>query len=269
MKPLISVIIPVYNPGNHFRRCIESIINQTYTNLEIILIDDGSTDGSSEICDEYAGKDNRIICVHQSNKGVSIARNIGLSLMTGDYISFPDSDDFLDSNAYEYLMELMKKHNCDVINFEYYITYSNKEIEHLLTDSMYGLTSRERAHEILFIGEPFCCNKLYNAHLVSDSRFRDDIMRGEDSLFAHELIDRANRIWFDKKPLYHYVQTDESACRGVFRKSQLSALKLYDAYEPLISKYDTLKNYFYQSMCHIVITIYFDMWNDAIDYKDS
>ena len=104
--PLISVIIPVYNTEKYLRTCLDSIVNQTHSNLQIILIDDGSTDNSGLICDEYAQKDSRIICVHQQNGGVSKARNEGLKIATGDYIHFPDSDDYLDLDTYEYLLKI-------------------------------------------------------------------------------------------------------------------------------------------------------------------
>ena len=126
----ISIIIPVYNPGEHLVKCLESIINQTYENLEIILVDDGSSDGSGELCDEYAKKDSRIICIHQENAGVSNARNKGLEIATGDYFHFPDSDDYLELDTYEYLLNLIDEHQCDAVAFEHFVTYPNNEITH-------------------------------------------------------------------------------------------------------------------------------------------
>ena len=125
-SPLISVIIPIYNPGVHLHKCLNSIIKQSYKNLEIILIDDGSTDGSSAVCDEFAQKDGRIICIHQENAGVSRARNEGLKIAKGEYIHFPDSDDYLELDTYEYLMNLMTKNQCEVVNFEHFITYRKR-----------------------------------------------------------------------------------------------------------------------------------------------
>mgnify|MGYP002860160459 CR=1 FL=1 len=263
----ISVIVPVYNPGKRFRKCIESIVNQTYQNLEILLIDDGSTDGSSDICDEYAARDARVKCIHQKNAGVSAARNRGLAEATGDLYSFPDSDDFLELDAYEYLLQVMDEHQCDAVNFEYFVTFLNHETIHLLNDDHYGLADASSSHRIALEGEPFCCNKLYAAKLVHDLQFREDIFRGEDSLFAHQALDRAKTVWFDKRPLYHYVQSEQSACRGTFRPSQLSALKLYDAYQPLYKeKYPELWQPFLAGMADLLITLYYDMWSDEVDY---
>ena len=100
-KPLISVIIAIYNPGKHLRKCLDSIVNQTYKNLEIILVDDGSTDSSLSVCKEYAEKDNRIIVHHKENSGVSSTRNEGIKLAHGDYFSFIDSDDYIECEMYE------------------------------------------------------------------------------------------------------------------------------------------------------------------------
>lgn len=268
MEPLISVIVPVYNSEKDLRRCLDSLIGQTYRNLEIILIDDGSKDSSGTICDEYAAKDSRIVCVHQPNGGVSKARNRGLSLAHGDYVNFPDSDDYLDIDSFKYLMARMKEHNCDAVNFETFVTYPDRETAHKLPQQYYGLFDTEGAHRVMLAGEPFCCNKLYARHLVDGLQFREDIFRGEDSLFAHHALDRAEKVWFDKRPLYHYVQSEESACRGVFRPSQLSAIKLYDAYKPLYEeKYPALYQRFLINMSDLLIALCYDMWADTKDYR--
>ena len=247
---------------------MDSLIGQTYRNLEIILIDDGSKDGSGTICDEYAAKDSRVVCVHQQNGGVSKARNVGLSMAQGDYINFPDSDDYLEPEAYEYLMARMKEHDCDAVNFEYYVTYADHETAHRIPDKYYGMFDTEGAHRVVLAGEPFCCNKLYAKKLVEGLRFREDIFRGEDSLFAHYALEKAERVWFDKRPLYHYVQSEESACRGAFRPNQLSAIKLYDAYAPLYQeRYPSLYQQFLVNMSDLLISLYYDMWADRKDYK--
>ena len=113
-SPLISVIVPVYNVEEYLTQCIESIINQTYTNLEIILVDDGSTDQSGKICDEYAIKDDRIQVIHKENRGVGSARNVGLDTSKGEYVSFVDSDDYVDKNYIKILLKQMLEHNVQV-----------------------------------------------------------------------------------------------------------------------------------------------------------
>lgn len=268
MEPLISAIVPVYNSEKYLRRCLDSLIAQTYQNLEIILIDDGSKDRSGAICDEYAARDSRIVCVHQPNGGVSKARNKGLSIARGDYYSFPDSDDYLEPDTYAYLLQRMEEHQADAVNFEYFVTYPSHETVHKLSEKYYGLFDTEGAHRVVLAGEPFCWNKLYAKKLIEGLRFREDIFRGEDSLFAHYALEKAGRVWFDQRPLYHYVQSEESACRGAFRPNQLSAIKLYDAYAPLYQeKYPSLYQPFLVNMSDLLISLYFDMWTDQTDYQ--
>ena len=122
-EKLISVIIPVYNVEKYLRRCIDSVINQTYKNLEIIIVDDGSTDNSSNICDEYTNKDSRVKVVHKENGGLSSARNVGIELAKGDLIAFVDSDDYIELEMYEKLKENMDKYDSDIAICQYYNSF--------------------------------------------------------------------------------------------------------------------------------------------------
>ncbi|MBQ7792832.1 MAG: glycosyltransferase family 2 protein, partial [Clostridia bacterium] len=119
-QPLISIIIPVYNAAHYFERCIKSVLEQTYKNLEIILIDDGSTDGSEKLCDQYKEIDDRIKVVHKKNGGQSSARNLGLTMITGDYVGFVDSDDYIEKDMYEYLYNNMVKYHADISICHFY-----------------------------------------------------------------------------------------------------------------------------------------------------
>ena len=116
MENLISVIVPIYNVAPYLHECIDSIINQTYKNLEIILVDDGSSDGSEKICDEYAKNDNRIIVIHQQNKGLVCARKAGLKIATGEYIAYVDGDDWIEIQMYEYLLNKILEMDADFID---------------------------------------------------------------------------------------------------------------------------------------------------------
>lgn len=120
MNNKVSIIIPVYNAEKHISKCIESLTNQTYKEIQIILINDGSTDKSGQICEAYAEKDNRIIVIHKENGGVSSARNIGLENSTGYYIMFVDSDDWIEEDAIKRLMQVQNKYSYDLIMFGYY-----------------------------------------------------------------------------------------------------------------------------------------------------
>ena len=211
--------------------------------------------------------------MHQKNGGVSKARNAGLELANGDYYNFPDSDDYLDKDTYEYLLGLIETHDCDAANYEYYVTLSDNETAHLLDESKYGLKNTEEAHKIIMSGEPFACNKLFKKQLITDNdlpgiKFNEEIFRGEDSLFAHSAIDRAKTIWFDKRPLYHYVQSEQSACRGHFRRNQLSGLRLYEEYRRMFQrKYPDLWQEYLKNALHLPIHLYYAMYADEEDFQ--
>ena len=270
MKPLISVIIPVFNTKDYLEKCLDSIVNQSYRNLEIIIIDDGSIDGSGSICEKYAKNDSRIKLIRQENKGVSAARNRGIDIMTGDYVHFPDSDDYLELDAYEHLIEVIQNYKCEVVNFQHYTTWKSYEDPNNLPLECLGVFNVYEAHVIIEKHVLFVWNKFFKSSLIGNTRFREDILRGEDMLFGHFVIDKAKRVYFDNKLLYHYVQSENSAVRGSFKLSQLSAIKLYDAYIPLWpSKYSEIQKYFLPNMANLMILLYFDMWNDDKEYSDK
>ncbi len=268
MNPLISVIIPVYNVEKHLKKCLDSIVNQTYKNLEIILINDGSKDNSENICRDFAQKDDRIIFVSRENRGVSATRNEGIELAHGDYFSFIDSDDYLELDTYEYLLNLVFKHNVDAVNYEHFITYSDKETAHRIEENNYGLFDRKNAQKQLVYNFPYACNKLFTKKIIENLKFDETIFRGEDSLFARVAFSKANKVWFDSRPLYHYVQSENSAVRGSFRPSQLTAVKLFEAYDELYTKdFPELMPKHLANMENLMIMLYFDMWTDKESYK--
>ena len=269
-KPIISVIIPVYNTGKYLYNCIDSIINQTYKELDIILIDDGSSDGSGDVCDEYSRKDSRITVIHQQNGGVSKARNAGLKVAKGDFYHFPDSDDYIDEDCYEYCLKLIDEYQCDILSFDYYVTYSDKEVEHHFSDSVYGLFDVEESHRAVMTGSPFAWNRFFSKKAVSGISFREDIYRGEDSLFVHECIEQIDKAYFDRRAMYHYVQSEESACRGNFRPVQLTGMKLFDEYKKFYeSNYPDLWKIYLKGCLHLPVTLYYDMYADESDFSSE
>ena len=162
---LISIIVPVYNVESYLKKCLESIINQTYKNIEIILIDDGSTDSSGKICDDYANKDKRIKVIHKQNGGVSDARNTALDICRGDYIGFIDSDDYIELDMYETLLKFLLNNNLDVAMCSSY-TVKNKQLIRCKNFKPYILTGKEAIINDLLInkykGSPIVVwNKFY------------------------------------------------------------------------------------------------------------
>lgn len=264
----ISVIIPVYNVEQHLEKCLESVIHQTHRNLEIILVDDGSKDRSGAICDAYAAKDARIQCVHQENAGVSRARNVGIELAEGDYYHFLDSDDYIEPDTYEYLLDNLTETGAEAAGFQYFVTYPDHEIAFPREASRCGLRDTKGAvYEHLFSGNDYLCTKLLPAHAVKTQRFHEDIYRDEDTLFGTEAFQKVKTAVFLPRPLLHYVQSEESACRGVFRPKQLSAVKVIPIMEPFLRKtYPDFLNKWYIGYLHLMVMLYGDMYLDDADY---
>lgn len=270
-EKLISVIIPVYNPGKYLYHCLDSVIHQTYKNLEIILVDDGSTDNSGAICDEYAAKDSRIVCVHQPNGGVSKARNKGMSMAHGDFFSFIDSDDYLERDSYEYLIQIAEREKPDIVCFEYFTTWNDHEVVHSFRDkSKYGTKDRKEAMKAQLTGVPFSCVKLFSKKIVSDLRFTEGLARGEDGEFARYAIHKAETVYYTERPLLHYVQSEESAVRGAFRINQLSILNTTEKSRHFYQQnYPELLPIWNRNFLHLTVSLYCDMYADAADLKEE
>lgn len=210
------------------------MINQTYKKLEILLINDGSTDLSPYICDEYAQRDSRVTVIHKENQGVSSARNIGIDMAHGDFVSFIDSDDWIELNTYEHLIGIVIKHEVDAVLFEYYIDYENKQYVHKTESKNYGLISANKAIEFTILPiNRFACVKLFSKKIIKQIKFDFNIHIGEDTLFSCYALNNAKSVYFTSEPLYHYIQSSSSATRNNLfndRKMsiQIAYIKLID-----------------------------------------
>lgn len=215
-EKLISIIIPVYNSEKYLNQCIESVINQTYKNLEIILIDDGSTDSSGKICDDFAKKDKRVIVLHKKNEGVSSARNTGLKIATGEWISFVDSDDWIDSEFCSILYNEAESDNkIDIVCSGYNRIYS-KKIETIncnIDKIVYN--PEEFLFKLLNVqnGYGFCHMKLIKKICMKNIKFQEDIQVGEDALFNIELTKNIQKVSVLGIPLYNYRFNNDSVVR--------------------------------------------------------
>lgn len=268
--PLISVIIPVYNPGKYLYRCLDSIIGQTYQNLEIILVDDGSTDDSLQVCREYAEKDGRIKVFSQKNAGVSAARNKGIEEASGDFFSFIDSDDYLEPDMYETLIEVFDREKPDIVCYEYFVTFSDHENAHSFADkSRYGMKDRKTAMRQQVTGVPFLWTKLFTGKLVEGLRFTVGLARGEDGEYCRYAIHRAEKVFYLDKPFVHYVQSEDSAVRGAFRRSQLSCLNRSEREDPMWLDYPELTTLRHINFMHLCVSLYCDMYADAADWREE
>lgn len=213
MEALISVIIPAYNIEQYIERCLDSVRNQTYKNLEIIIINDGSTDQTGEILDRYKLKDSRIYVIHQKNQGVSAARNKGLEVAKGDYIGFVDGDDVIDFTMYETLVKLLEETEADIAHCGYQMVFRNR-IDYYYNTKKKKLQDNKEGLKDLLEGkiiEPALYNKLYRKEVIEDTRLDTNIKIMEDFLMNYYLFKKSKKSIFYDIPLYFYMIRNTSA----------------------------------------------------------
>jgi glycosyltransferase involved in cell wall biosynthesis len=211
----VSVIVPIYKVEKYLKRCVESILNQTYTNLEIILVDDGSPDRCGLIIDEFAKHDTRILPLHKENGGLSDARNYGMHYITGYYTVFVDSDDWVDPNFISLLVDQSLKYQSDVVQSAFYYSYPGY---FLYDDRFYSendpplLLDNQSLMKELVINERvknFAWGKLYRTDLIRDIPFKTSVLF-EDVFWAHQVMQRVNRYVILNDPMYFYFQREDS-----------------------------------------------------------
>jgi len=205
---LISIIVPAYNVAEYLPRCLDSILGQTYTNLEVILVDDGSTDDTPSICDEYAKKDNRIKVIHRTNGGLSAARNSGLNIATGDYIGFVDSDDYIDLNMYEIMLNNIERFGASIANCGYH-EVGNDTFVRKFSNKITLLDTSEALEVYALEGEGkyisnSVWNKLFSKETVKDIRFVEG-RTCEDLVYTGEALVNAIGVVYIEAPLYYYI----------------------------------------------------------------
>lgn len=209
----ISIIVPAYNVEKWLPRCINSILNQTHTNLEIIIINDGSTDNTGIIIDNYAQKDTRIVPIHQNNNGLISVRERGIEIATGKYIGFIDGDDEVESDMFERLLKNAIKYNADISHCGMlYCFYDGRKKAMHGTGELIQFDKNEGLKALLdgVIFEPSLCNKIYVTHILKDSCLNNTIMNNEDLLRNFVLFSRANNSVYEDFCGYHYWRRAES-----------------------------------------------------------
>lgn len=245
---MLSVIVPVYKTEQFLRKCLDSIVNQTYKNLQIILVDDGSPDNCGVICDEYAEIDNRVYVIHKNNGGVSSARNVGIEHAKGDYIAFMDSDDWLEENMYEEMLAYAKTENADVVCCNYqYRELKNQDTQQ--TFQFYGSDAclKMLKSNCLFDGisvVPF--DKIFRRETIGRIRFCEQCSYAEDILFVTEVLCKSTCVLKVDKTLYHYVQVEGSAMNSDYRIQRSSEIIALEKCIKIAKKYglDDLKKVF-------------------------
>lgn len=254
---LISVIVPVYNIEIYLRECIDSLINQTYKNIEIIIVDDGSTDSSSIICDEYAKKYSFIKAYHKTNGGLSDARNYGIVRATGKYLCFVDSDDFVENNFIYELWKNIKNYKCQISSCAFLHYYSNNVKIYKCKKNITKKYLKEDALKYLNIDGYFSdsvCNKMFDKVLFNEIKF-PIAKKYEDRRTIYRLIDVSNGLAYTSKPLYNYRQREGSIIHNPKNDDELiqATKEIYDFIE---KKYKNLLKYAKQHLLFAYITIY-------------
>lgn len=253
MNQLVSIIVPVYNVKNYLSTCIDSILNQTYTSIELILVDDGSIDGSDKICDEYAKKDSRVTVVHKKNEGVSVARNTGIQVAKGKYIQFVDSDDFLRADMTDCLMREVNIDNVmPICNME--IHYRNKRYcrDLIRVDKKDSYSIEQYLLKFLtkyktspFIGSP--CNKIFIKDIIikNNIKFQEGRIFAEDFIFNLEYLYYIKAVAIINKSLYYYrVETLNSLSKDTKSPEYWwnNYKQLYVIYQDIFNYYGLLKD---------------------------
>lgn len=276
MQELISVIVPVYNVEKYLKKCIKSIMSQSYTNLEIILINDGSTDNSGKICDELKEQDKRIKVIHKSNGGLSDARNAGLKIANGKYIGFVDSDDYIAEDMFETLYNINKKYNSDISIVSFYEIYKDKVIGVRDSKKLQELTKIDAMKELLIDTniQSYAWNKLFRRELFEGLEFPTN-KNFEDIATTLLLFEKANKVVLLEKPKYYYVRRDDSIVGVRNYKTYKDYLDvIYDKYKYLDGRYEELDLYNAYNFVINMIWVYtiivaFDLEEVYDDFKNQ
>ena len=237
-KPLISIIVPVYNVEKYLDRCIKSILQQTFKNFELILVDDGSTDSSSIICDEYSKKDSRVIVIHKKNEGAGIARNIGLDVAKGQFIGFVDSDDCIHKDMYCILYNLLIENNAD-ISICNYNTFTNEISEDKQFTNKIKLFNNIQSmnNYLLDYNDPnrvmhtVVWDKLYKKSLFDKIKF-PNVRVSEDGYVVYKLLYYSHKTVYSEKVLYYYLQRENGISKTKFSNK---TLEVYDDWREIFN----------------------------------
>lgn len=238
-KPLVSIIVPIYNVDKYLLRCLNSISRQTYSNIEVLLINDGSTDNCAAIMDEFVQKDNRFVAFHLSNHGVSAARNYGLQHMTGEYVTFIDSDDLVDCNYVENLYNALIETNtqmstclayeCNEDIDSYKCQEQQFEIKHIKVDEEYDYTQSYVRFSVW--------GALYSKKLLKNLEFATDLYVGEDAVFSANILSRCNSYAFVNQKLYVYMIYEQSASHGIYNEKKKTEIYAAQRIEKIYENY--------------------------------
>lgn len=267
----LSVIVPVYNSKKYLKQCLDSILHQSFRDIEILLIEDGSTDGSAEICDAYKNIDGRVRVVHQKNKGCAAARQCGVQNSTGTYIGFVDSDDWIAEDMYETLMYEAQKNRCDIVSMGYTEVHGAEESRNA-DATLFGLYEKGRNMDTLlecmmYDGKankrgvnPALCSKVFRREVLTEAfaEMDDRITIGEDAAIFYPCCLRVGRIFVMKEYKYYYRLHDASMCRSMDIHTAFAINLFYQYMEKCLDGYD--KKYALQKQLKKYVWTFVGLW---------
>ena len=233
--PKVSVIIPVYNVEQYVEKSIQSVLNQSMKEIEVILVDDGSMDTSGEICDRYGEKEERIIVIHKENGGLSSARNAGVQAASGDYIGFIDSDDYIDSVMYETLYRMAERESADVAVCGVYDVYKNGKVPQCASREAFVCDQEEMLGHIL-LGEKISgtvCNKLIRKDIAKELEFPVGKLF-EDAFYSAMLVQKIKKVSVTTEPMYFYVHRSDSITTCGYRRKDLDVIEAFEIDKQLV-----------------------------------
>ena len=261
-QPILSIIVPAYNIEKYLKRCLDSILNQSYTNFECIVVNDGSIDGTKSICDEYADKDDRVIVIHQENGGLSVARNNAMKKARGKYISFIDGDDYIMETYCETLINLLEKNNADIAKCDYH-----KGILSDVEDVRIEIVSGKKFTEDLIqdkIGSQLWQyvykKELWNDIVSPKGRYAQDMM------ILHEVTNKAKNIVVTNKKLYFYFIDRDDSTSNAGKKKVKGAFDRAIAFK---ERYIFARKNGYDGQCDFILNKVLEFYNNALTMKKS
>lgn len=216
---MVSIIVPVYNVKKYLPKCVDSLVNQSFKDIEIILVDDGSTDGSGDVCDQYTVIDKRVKVIHQENSGQGSARNRGLDIAKGEWIGFVDADDWLDEDYYEKMVTSAKENDADMACCDRRVFDEDDKMIYevdIVEGDKYSIGDKEEYfYKYFFKYTPSSCNKLYKSEILKEIRFKSVTEVGsEDALFNYEILFQLNKIVEVKGVFYNSLERKNSTARS-------------------------------------------------------
>ncbi len=243
MNPLISIILPIYNVKTYIPKCMDSIFAQTYENLEIIMIDDGSTDGGGRLCDDYAAKDTRIKVYHKENGGISDARNYGISKVSGEYMSFIDPDDYVDKDYIEYLYSLIRKYDTKMSICQHRVHYDDGSLKEYGDRGDEELVTEKCLERLLYhdVIDTAAWGKLYHKSILQNVRYPKGKLY-EDTAVTYAFMVECDGIAVGYESKYNYIFHDVSISNSTFKESKFDLIDVTDKMTNAIEEtYPSLK----------------------------